>query len=350
MEKNTTTIETVCHDLKTMDPEERQAAYTEAGEVIRRGGTVAFPTETVYGLGADAMNEEAVKAIFNAKGRPSDNPLIIHVADQNLKGIVKHIPETAHLLMDQFWPGPLTIIMAKDEAVPDVTTAGLETVGVRMPDQEAARELILASGRFIAAPSANISGRPSPTTYERCIEDLTGRVDMILGMDQSRVGLESTIIDVTGSIPELLRPGAVTLEMLKTVLGDVLYRPHELQEGEAPRAPGMKYRHYAPKARVTVFRGESRKVRERMRNEQRNDSLLIFIGGDPDSSQEHDPSLVHFKNTAEASHELFENLRRADDAGYLEILIEAVPEEGLGLSLMNRIKKAASYDIVEVDE
>lgn len=138
--------------------------------------------------------------------------------------------------------------------------------------------------------------------------------------------------------------------MLKTVLGDVLYQPHELQEGEAPRAPGMKYRHYAPKARVTVFRGESRKVRERMRNEQRNDSLLIFIGGDPDSSQEHDPSLVHFKNTAEASHELFENLRRADDAGYLEILIEAVPEEGLGLSLMNRIKKAASYDIVEVDE
>lgn len=343
-------IDTICRDLSRMAPAERKAAYEEAGAVIRRGGTVAFPTETVYGLGADAMNEEAVKAIFRAKGRPSDNPLIIHVADEDLEGIVKEIPAVARLLMDRFWPGPLTIIMAKHEGVPDATTAGLPTVGVRMPDQEAARALIRASGRFIAAPSANISGRPSPTTFRRCIQDLNGRVDMILGMDQSRVGLESTIIDVTGPVPELLRPGAVTLEMLKETIGEVLYRPSEAGEEEAPRAPGMKYRHYAPKARVTVYRGQPATVRRRMLAEQKGRTLLIFIGEDAAAPAVPGRSLLILKNAEEAGREIFEILRQADDEGFNEIFIEAVAEVGLGLSLMNRIKKAASYDIVEVIE
>lgn len=343
-------IETVLRDLSRMDGAERKAAYEEAGRIIRRGGTVAFPTETVYGLGADAMNEAAVKAIFRAKGRPADNPLIIHVADDDLTGIVKEIPAAARLLMDRFWPGPLTIIMEKQVGVPQATTGGLSTVGVRMPDQEAARALIRASGRPIAAPSANISGRPSPTTYQRCIEDLSGRVDMILGMDQSRVGLESTIIDVTGPVPELLRPGAITLEMLKETLGEVLYRPAEAGAGEAPRAPGMKYRHYAPKARVRVYQGPRAAVRRQMLADQTEATLVIFIGEAPVPKVPEGRSRLVLKDVTEAAREIFEILRRADDDGYREILIEAVAETGLGLSLMNRIKKAASYDIVEVVE
>lgn len=343
-------IHTICHNLKKMTLAEQEAAYQEAGAVIRRGGTVAFPTETVYGLGADAMNEDAVKGIFRAKGRPSDNPLIIHVVDRNLEGIVKEIPKGADLLMERFWPGPLTIIMAKHEAVPDVTTAGLSTVGVRMPDQEAARSLIRSSGRVIAAPSANISGRPSPTTYQRCREDLMGRVDMILGMDQSRVGLESTIIDMTGPVAELLRPGAVTLEMLRETLGEVLYLPHQLEEGDTPRAPGMKYRHYAPKAKVTVYNGQPSLVRPRMLEDKGDETLLIFIGENSLVPVPEGHSILMLKDVEEAGREIFELLRRADDEGYPEIFIEAVAERGLGLSLMNRINKAASYDIVEVIE
>ncbi len=353
-------LKTICHNLLEKSDEERQEIYEEAGRIIRAGGTVVFPTETVYGLGADAMNPSAVRAIYTAKGRPSDNPLIVHVAGRELTDLVAEIPPLAETLIEKYWPGPLTIIMKKNPKLPDATTGSLSTVGVRMPDQAAALGFIKASGRFIAAPSANISGRPSPTTYERCVEDLDGRVDMILGMDQSRVGLESTIIDVSGDIPELLRPGAVTLEMLEETIGPVRYVPGGLlAPDEAPRAPGMKYRHYAPKAKVTIFSGAKDLVEAEMLRRKTSDNMLIFTQA---SASENPPELetlpgkdiegtgpvVRFRSVREASHGIFEILRRADDLGCREILIQAVPEKGLGLSLMNRVKKAAAYDIVEV--
>lgn len=235
-----------------------------------------------------------------------------------------------------------------------------------MPDQPVALALIKASGTVIAAPSANISGRPSPTTFERCRQDLDGRVDMILGMDQSRVGLESTIIDLSGEVPELLRPGAVTLEELREDLGEVIYRPSEsLQEDQAPRAPGMKYRHYAPKAPVTLFQGAPERVRDLMLKEHKANTLLIFIDsrekGQGQISQLQSPQakkqteelktwLVHFKSVEEAAQGIFETLRRADDQKAEAVWIQAIPEQGLGLSLMNRLKKAAAYNIKEVLE
>ncbi len=351
-------LTTHCYNLLDLTESEKAQVYQAAGEILHKGGTVVFPTETVYGLGADAMNPEAVSAIYKAKGRPSDNPLIIHVADFDISKIVREIPSSAVRLMETYWPGPLTIIMKKNPGVPDATTGSLDTVGVRMPDQPAALEMIKAGGGFIAAPSANISGRPSPTTFQRCVEDLYGRVDMILGMDQSKVGLESTIIDVSGETPELLRPGAITLEMLQETLGTVIYEPgNSLSDDVAPRAPGMKYRHYAPRAKVIIFKGEVGKVRQAMRSRQTDRTLLIFTQEQPSPeetqqtaqlkmAEEHS---ITFDSVSQAAHEIFETMRCADDQNYTEILIQAVPETGLGLSLMNRVKKAAGYDIVEVD-
>ena len=239
----------------------------KAAKVIKDGGIVAFPTETVYGLGANALNEEAVKKIFEAKGRPQDNPLIIHVSNKNLDKYVKDIPECAKIMMEKFWPGPLTIILNKKDIIPNVTSANLESVGVRMPREPIALKLIEMCGVPIAAPSANISGRPSPTDVERCIEDLNGRVDFILGGNKSKVGVESTIVDCTVNPPVVLRPGGITLEMLKEIDPKIeidkaiLSKP---TEDFKPKAPGMKYRHYAPKAKVRIVLGENKKVVEKI--------------------------------------------------------------------------------------
>ena len=222
----------------------------EAGNIIKSGGTVAFPTETVYGLGADALNGEAVKKIFLAKGRPQDNPLIIHVSSKKIEKFVKDVPPVAEKLMDKFWPGPMTIILNKKDIVPDETSAGLSTIGVRMPNSEIALKLIEAAGVPIAAPSANISGRPSPTDVERCIEDLDGKIDYILGGERSDIGVESTIVDCTVNPPMVLRPGGITLEMLRTVDENIVIDEALKKKPSAdlkPKAPGMKYRHYAPK-------------------------------------------------------------------------------------------------------
>ncbi len=352
---------TISIDLAPLSAEQRRQWYEQGGAILRGGGTVVFPTETVYGLGANALDPLAVRGIYEAKGRPSDNPLIIHVADEELAGIVRDIPPMARLLMDRFWPGPLTLVLRKDPRVPDETTGGLDTVGVRMPESPAALELIRAAGVPVAAPSANLSGRPSPTNLQRCIEDLAGRVDLILGLDQSRVGLESTILDLTGAVPELLRPGAVTLEELRELLGPVRYEPSaSLAEDEAPRAPGMKYRHYAPKARVTIFRGPVPAVREHMLAHREPSTLLLFIdegsGGRPatidvlqsEGSPVDPAGLVRYGSPQAAARDIFERLRQADDDGYAAIWIQAVAETGLGRSLMNRLNKAAAYEIVEV--
>lgn len=223
----------------------------KAGEILKSGGLVAFPTETVYGLGGDALNPEASAKIYAAKGRPSDNPLIVHIADMEaLKVLASEVPEKAKLLADRFWPGPLTMIMPKSDAVPYATTGGLDTVAIRMPSHPTAYELIRSSGVYIAAPSANTSGRPSPTTAQHVYEDLNGRIDMIIDSGKVDIGLESTIVDLTGEIPTILRPGYITRAMLEEVVGPVTIDKAILAEHEdpnlRPKAPGMKYKHYAP--------------------------------------------------------------------------------------------------------
>lgn len=333
--------------------------FRTAGEVLRSGGTVAFPTETVYGLGADALNPSAVKKIFEAKGRPQDNPLIIHVADWEISPYAKEIPPKAQAMMKAFWPGPLTIILKKTDIVPLETSAGLDSVGIRMPSNEVARALIRALGHPIAAPSANISGRPSPTNYERCVEDLDGKVDMIIGDGSSIVGLESTIVDYSVSPPRLLRPGYITYEDLLGIDEEVVYEEAKtrVEEEEAPKAPGMKYRHYAPKAPMTIFRGETAMVENeilRQIDEMIKNGKTVGVFAPIERKSVYNGKNITFvsmgtqSDLGEVARNLFEGLRRFDDAQVDVILSEGFQEVGVSRAIMNRLKKAASFHIIEV--
>lgn len=335
-----------------------EVVIKEAATVIKSGGTVVFPTETVYGLGANALDSEAVKKIFVAKGRPQDNPLIIHVADKKIERYVDNISEKAKLLMDKFWPGPLTLLFNKKDIIPTETTAGLNTVGVRMPENEIALTLIRESGVPIAAPSANVSGKPSPTEVKRCVEDLNGKVDYIIGGSRSNVGLESTIVDCTSEPLCVLRPGGITLEMLKIIDENVYVDPHimnEPTEDFKPKAPGMKYRHYAPKAKVRIVlgeEGESINVIKILADqyELENKKVGIMICEEHKSCFDRYTtiSLGSRENLIKASQELFETLRKFDELGVDIILCEGYNEKGLGLAIMNRLKKAAGFDIIHV--
>lgn len=250
-------MKTIIEDMTTGI---QAAGIARAGEILRNGGLVAFPTETVYGLGANALDEKAAAKIYAAKGRPSDNPLIVHIAEtEALEEIVAQVPEAARQLARAFWPGPLTMIFRKNDRVPYGTTGGLDTVAVRMPDHEIAREMIRAGGGYIAAPSANTSGRPSPTTAAHVADDLWGRIDMIIDGGSVGIGLESTIVDLSGETPVILRPGYINQEMLQSVIGTV-----EMDKGliaadssVRPKAPGMKYKHYAPKAELVIIEGKA---------------------------------------------------------------------------------------------
>ena len=329
-----------------------------AGEVIRVGLPVAFPTETVYGLGADALNAGAVRGIFAAKGRPGDNPLIVHISDvDQLAPLIREAPSPmACRLMEACWPGPMTLIFRKSAAVPDDVTAGLDTVAVRLPAHPAARGLIDAAQRPIAAPSANRSGRPSPTLAEHVLEDMQGRIPLILDGGPCRVGLESTVIDVTGDVPRVLRPGGVTAERIAEICGsvqvdDAVLRP--LKEGERPRSPGMKYRHYAPAGKLTLFEGEAEAVataicrRYDEASEQGRRPLILALQG-------HIPLYgsrrVHSlgPDEGEMARTIFARLREADALGADVLYCEAVPVGGLGLAVMNRLSRAAGFDIVKV--
>ena len=338
---------------------EEQDSLIEAANIIKNGGTVVFPTETVYGLGADGLNEEAVKKIFIAKGRPQDNPLILHVADKNIDKYVKEIPEIASILMDKFWPGPLTIILNKKDIVPNVTSANLPSVGMRMPNSEIARKLIELSGTVIAAPSANISGRPSPTDLERCVEDLDGKVDCILGGKHSDIGVESTIIDCTVDPPIILRPGGVTLEMLKEIDPRIEMDRAIMQKPTAdlkPKAPGMKYRHYAPKAKVTIISGETQKTIEKIKEivhyniEENNKKVCILTVKENEEAytEGHKIILGSSEDLSTVAKNLFEALRKCDDLGADLILAEGYEEKGVGVAIMNRLNKAAGFDIITV--
>lgn len=330
----------------------------EAAEYIKNGGIVAFPTETVYGLGADALNEDAVKNIFIAKGRPQDNPLIVHVASKNISRYVEEIPEIAEKLMDKFWPGPLTIILRKKDIIPDVTSAGLETIGIRMPDNEVARKLIEFSDTVIAAPSANISGRPSPTDIERCVEDLDGKVDCIIGGSISDIGVESTIVDCTVVPPLVLRPGGITLEMLKEIDPNIEIDKAIMQkpkEGLKPKAPGMKYRHYAPKAKVTIITGNRKNTIEKIKEmvhyniEQNKKVCILTVEEHKDKYVEGNKIVLgSISNLSTVAKSLFEALRECDDLGADLILAEGYEEKGVGVAIMNRLNKAAGFDIIHV--
>jgi len=317
-----------------------------AAEVIKKGGLVAFPTETVYGLGADALNEKAVKKIFKVKGRPADDPIIVHVADRKeLKRLAEEIPEEAEELIERFWPGPLTLVLKKTERVPKVTTGGLETVAVRMPDNAIALSLIKEAGTPIAAPSANLFGKPSPTSAKHVEHDLGGKVDLIIDGGSTRIGVESTVLDVTSSPPVLLRPGGVTLEELREVVGEILLHPAvKGRASRVARAPGMKYRHYAPKAKLILVEGKPERVRRKIQqllkkfkspgvittNEKHSyNGEVVFIGSE----------------AKEIARNLFKVFREFDERGVDVILAESISETGLGLAVMNRLKKAA-YKII----
>ena len=333
--------------------------FKEAGKIIRAGGLVAFPTETVYGLGGDALNPESSKKIYSAKGRPSDNPLIVHIADMDgLYEVAEEIGENALRLAEAYWPGPMTLVLKKKAIVPDETTGGLSTVAVRMPSDPAALRFIEACGVPVAGPSANTSGRPSPTSAQHVIEDLDGRIEMIIDAGNTEIGLESTIIDVTGDIPVLLRPGAITLDMIKAAAGGVEIDPAILgpvSPDIRPKAPGMKYRHYAPKAAMTIYAGENAAVAAEI-NRQAAAAVsagkkagVLATAENADKYNCGDVRIIGSQHDQEQiAHNLFSVLRDFDADGVDVIFSESFGKDGIGAAIMNRLSKAAGYNIVEV--
>ena len=328
------------------------AALDEAAAIIRRGGLLGIPTETVYGLGADALNETAVLHIFEAKGRPQDNPLIIHIPDLSwLPRYCQNIPPAAYALARRFWPGPLTMILPRREIVPLRTTGGLSTVGVRCPDHPLTLEVIRRAGVPIAAPSGNTSGRPSPTTAQHMVEDMWGKIDGIVDGGPCAVGVESTIIDLTVTPPRLLRPGGLPLEALEEVLGEVAVDKAVvslLKAGEQPKAPGMKYRHYAPTAPVTVVTGDAEKSAAYIAEHcEKNDGIICFSEFLPLFSGHEVHDLGPMGDLHEQARRVFDALRRFDETSVGAIYAQCPTSEGLGLAVGNRLKKAAGFHIVE---
>ena len=334
------------------------ALIREAGEIIKAGGLVAFPTETVYGLGGDALNPASSKKIYEAKGRPSDNPLIVHIASMDaLPAIVRKVPESAKKLAAAFWPGPLTMIMEKSDTVPKETTGGLDTVAVRMPSHPAALAFIREAGGYVAAPSANRSGRPSPTVAGYVEEDLAGRIEMILDGGDVELGLESTIVDLTVEPPVILRPGFVTKENLAEALGqieqDVTLFSDE--SGQAPKAPGMKYRHYAPKGELMIVRGSAEAVTAYInaglvQGRERNKKTGVISTDETVESYNADvPRSVGKRTDVNAvARGLYRILREFDDEGVELIYSESFDGGGVSQAVMNRLLKAAGHRVIEV--
>lgn len=330
----------------------------EAGKIIKSGGLVAFPTETVYGLGGDALNPRSARKIYEAKGRPSDNPLIVHIADfEALSLIVSYIPQSARLLAQRFWPGPLTMIFRKSGLVPDETTGGLDTVAVRLPNDPTALAFIKKAGGYVAAPSANTSGRPSPTKGSHVYEDLAGKIEMILDGGSCRIGLESTIVDLTEEIPVVLRPGYITVEMLEEVLNEVSVDRTILSaaSGIAPKAPGMKYRHYAPKGELTIVKGGNKAVADYVNRKilegQAEGRKIGVIATDETIGQYKacvGKSVGKRTDEAVIARRLYEILREFDGEEVGEIYAEAFESAGMGQAIMNRLLKAAGHKVTEV--
>lgn len=335
-------------------------AIRRGGDILKQGGLVAFPTETVYGLGGDALNPQASMKIYAAKGRPSDNPLIVHIAEfDKLAPIVAEVPEKAKILAEKYWPGPLTMILPKADIVPKETTGGLDSVAVRFPSDRIAQELIRSAGGYVAAPSANTSGRPSPTTAQHVAEDLGEAIDMIIDGGQVNIGLESTIVDFTEDIPVVLRPGYISLEMLQETLGDVrmdkgLIKPDSKVH---PKAPGMKYRHYAPKADLAIVEGPTEQVISEIEKrakeaEEKGQKVGIIATDETKGRYSHGiiKSIGSREQEETIAHHLYEVLRDFDSCNVSAIYSEAFFTPRMGQAIMNRLLKAAGHKIINVQE
>ena len=347
--------------IRIDDVRAQSKVLKRAGEILRSGGLVAFPTETVYGLGANGLDGEACKGIYLAKGRPSDNPLILHVANRAMIGeIAAEITPLAEKLLAAFCPGPITLILKRKDIVPDDITGGLDTVGIRMPENDVARAMIKAAGGPVAAPSANLSGRPSPTTAEAVRSDLEGRLPLILDGGPCEFGVESTIVDCTGDTAVILRPGAITEEMLAEVAGEVKIDPALVGKNVTPKAPGMKYRHYAPKAPLTLLEGDSGKMAEAMEKEllvRRKRGEIVGVLASEEVLEELGSLLPEELGFCYGSQgdlpaiaaSLYEGLRYFDDTEAESLLAEGTTSEGLGLAIMNRLRKASGFNSLRAE-
>lgn len=328
----------------------------EAADIISSGGLVAFPTETVYGLGANGLNEEAVKKIYIAKGRPQDNPLILHVSSkEEVNDLVEEIPQVAKQCMDMFWPGPLTIILKRSNLIPNIITGGLNTVAVRMPNNEIALQLIKKAGTPIAAPSANTSGSPSPTIANHVIEDLNGKVEMIIDGGSTEVGLESTILDLSGDIPTILRPGGVTIEQLRGIIPNVIVDVSEISETETPKSPGQKYRHYAPIADMILFEGEVSQLSKAINIKTKElmlEGLKVGIMATEETKEQYPEGYVIVVGSRDKKETIASNLFTAmrffDEARVNIILAEGIESDHIGTAIMNRMVKAANGKVIRV--
>ena len=323
----------------------------KASELIKNGDIVGIPTETVYGLGADASNEEAVKKVFEAKGRPADNPLIVHLADfSQAEKYTEYIPELAYRLAERFCPGPLTIVLPKNDKIPMITSGGLDTVGIRVPSHPVMHRIIELSGRPIAAPSANKSGYPSPTSAGHVMRDMNGRISAVVDGGSSEFGVESTVISIEGeNSVRILRPGCITREMLSELCEDVIIDHailHELEAGQTAASPGMKYKHYSPKADIVMIEGEL-------------DSFISYVGKhdgegvyslifDADGNNFPYKYMTYGEDSSEQAHLLFQRLRELDDVGAERVFVRAPRKDGVGLAVYNRLIRAAGFEVIRI--
>ena len=327
---------------------DRDTALAEARRLIAGGSVVAIPTETVYGLAANAFDEAAVRKIFEAKGRPADNPLIVHISDiSELDALVTEIPEKVRVMAEKYWPGPLTMIMKKSSVIPDVTSGGLDTVAVRMPKSEYARAIISACGVPLAAPSANLSGSPSPTDAQSVFDDMNGRIPLIIDGGECEIGVESTVISFVGDTPTLLRPGGITVGMIESTIGKINISDavlNRLRDGETAASPGMKYKHYAPKAKITIVKGDFEKFYNYVKD--RDCFVLCFEG-----EEGHFANAVTYGKADDSrseAHRLFSALRELDEKGAKTVYARCPEITGLGLAVYNRLIRSAGFNIIEL--
>ena len=327
----------------------------EAAEIIRSGGLVAFPTETVYGLGANALDPEASKRIYAAKGRPSDNPLIVHICRfEELLSIAKEVPPQAEKLADAFWPGPLTMIMKKSDVIPNEVSAGLDTVAIRFPSHKTAQAIIRESGTVLAAPSANISGSPSPTTAQHVMNDMDGKIDAVLDGGASEVGLESTVITLAGDVPRVLRPGGITVEMLESVLGKVEVDDavlHKLADNVKVASPGMKYKHYAPRARVILLNCNDEQYIDYVNKKAAKGVAALCCDEDIPLLKTPVFSLGKRNDYTRQAHTLFDELRRIDEDDSVKVVYSRLPKtNGVGMAVYNRLIRAAGFEVIDLEQ
>lgn len=348
-------------EIISINDEEFNSKLIEAGQIIKKGGLVAFPTETVYGLGGDALNPESSKKIYGAKGRPSDNPLIVHIAKiDDIYKIADGVDERALKLMKSCWPGPLTIVLRKKDIVPYETTGGLDTVAVRMPKNECALKFIELSGGFIAAPSANSSGRPSPTMASHVYEDLGGKIEMIIDGGDADIGVESTIVDLSGDVPMLLRPGYIDILLLKEILGEISIDPSiagNVSAGDRPKAPGMMYRHYAPKGDMYIVKGNQdaviNKINELVDSDEAAGKKAGIIALE-ETADNYKCGIIRMagseKDEASIAKKIYAILREFDSLGVDIIYSEEFDTPRLGMAIMNRLMKAAGHKVINLKE